>query len=113
MLPGGMNPKQMRTIMKRMGIKVEEINATRVVIECPDRKIIVEDPNVMLTKMPGSEMFQVSGNIVEEGQEVAVEISEEDIKMVAEQSGVSLDEAKAALEETNGDLAEAIIKLKG
>ena len=38
-------------------------------------------------------------------------IPDEDIEMVANQANVSEDEAKAALEDTNGDLAEAILKL--
>ena len=39
-------------------------------------------------------------------------ISEEDIKLVMEQAGVDYDSAKKALEETKGDLAEAILKLQ-
>ena len=34
-----------------------------------------------------------------------------DVEKVANQANVSEDEAKAALEDTNGDLAEAILKL--
>ena len=39
------------------------------------------------------------------------EINEEDIKTVMEQTGKSKEEAKSAIEDTNGDLAEAILKL--
>lgn len=43
--------------------------------------------------------------------EVAVEISDDDIAMVASQTGKSPKEARAALEKTKGDLAEAILQL--
>jgi len=39
-------------------------------------------------------------------------VTEEDVKLVAEQAGVSLEEAQRALEETGGDLAQAIILLQ-
>lgn len=117
MFPGGMNPKQMQMMLKKMGIKVEDIKAERVVIECLDRKIIIENPQVMLTKMPQQEMFQISGDVTEEEKEgpedVKTEITEDDVEMVAEQAGVDLKVAEEALEEADGDIAEAILKLKG
>jgi nascent polypeptide-associated complex subunit alpha len=62
--------------------------------------------------MPNQEMFQITGDIVEEEKEFEVTIGEDDIRMVAEQAGVSKDKAKKALEETKGNIAEAIMKLK-
>lgn len=115
MFPGGMNPKQMQVMLKRMGIKVEEIEAERVVIECADKNIIIEKPQVMLTKLPNQEMFQIMGEVTEEEKEegeVQIDITDEDIDMVAEQAGVSREKAEEALEETRGDIAEAIMKLK-
>ncbi len=115
MFPGGMNPKQMQTILKRMGIKLEEIEAERVIIECVDRNIIIENPQVLLTKMPSQEMFQISGDILEEEKDEGgeVEISEEDIAMVAEKAEVDKKKAEEALVETGGDIAKAILLLKG
>ena len=43
----------------------------------------------------------------EEGEE----INKDDIDLIVEQTGKTTEEAKKALEETNGDIAEAIIKL--
>ena len=40
-----------------------------------------------------------------------VEIPDDDVEMVASSAGVSKEDAKAALEESKGDLAEAIMKL--
>ena len=115
MMPGGMSPKQMQTVMKRMGIKVEEIDAQQVIIKCADRNIVIEEPQVMLTKMPNQEMFQISGTITEEeasDEPVETEISEEDVEMVMDQANVGKVQAEEALEESRGDIAEAILKLK-
>jgi len=116
MFPGGMNPKQMQKMLKRMGIKVDEIEAQRVVIEGVDKDIIIENPQVMLTKMPNQEMFQISGDVTEvdkdEAAEAEPEITDEDIAMVSEQAGVGKQRAEEALLETRGDIAEAILKLK-
>ena len=57
----------------------------------------------------------VSEEIQEESDEdidLNVEITEEDIKLVSMQTGVTPKEAERALKETNGDLARAIINLK-
>ena len=95
--------------MKQMGISQEDIDTKRVIIEKTDGdKIIIEPASVAKVKMQGQETFQISGEIKEEAGEV--KISEEDIATVAEKTGKTKDEARAALVET-GDLAEAILKL--
>ena len=109
-----MNPKQMKQMMKRMGIKVEEIDASIVVIHSPDKEIIIEDPEVSKTVIQGQEMYNImGGRVKEEEVEAKVDIEDDDVKMVAEQAGVTEDEAKAALEGAGGDIAGAIMKLKG
>ena len=94
--------------MKQMGIAQEEIDAKRVIIECEDKNIIIENPSVIKIKMQGQETFQISGEINEEGENTS---SEEDIKTIIEKTGCSEGEAKQALEDNNGDLAEAILSL--
>ena len=59
----------------------------------------------------GQETYQVTGKAHEVAIDEELVIPDEDIEMVANQANVSEDEAKAALEDTNGDLAEAILKL--
>jgi nascent polypeptide-associated complex subunit alpha len=112
MFPGGMNPKQMKKMMKRMGIQMSEVDAERVVIKCVDREIVIDNPQVIRSAVQGQDMFQVSGDVREEAGEVALDFSAEDVKLVAEQAGVSEAKAKAALGECGGDLAEAILRLK-
>jgi len=108
MLPG-MDPKSMAKVMKQMGIKQEEIEATKVTVELKDGgRLIVFEPQVLKIEMQGQTSLQVSGKMSEEQ-----DAGEDDIKMVMEAAGCSREEAQNALRETNGDIAEAIIRLKG
>ena len=108
MLPG-MDPKQMSKMMKQMGIKSDELEATKVTIELKEGgKLVVFEPQVVQIEMQGQKTFQVSGKVHEEQ-----DAGEDDIKMVMETAGVSREEAMNALRETGGDRAEAIIHLKG
>jgi nascent polypeptide-associated complex subunit alpha len=110
MIPGlgGMNPKQMSQMMRQMGIKTDEIKAVRVVIEKEDGKLIIDNPSVTQIDMQGQKSYQISGTVREE----AASPSEDDIKLVMESAGCSKEEAEAALKEANGDIAQAILKLK-
>jgi len=106
---GGVNPKQMQGMMKKMGISQEEISAEKVIIEKKDGNLtIIENPTIMKIKMQGEISFQISGEISEKSKEV--EISPEDIKTVMEKTNCSEKKAKETLEKTK-DLAEAILKL--
>jgi len=113
MMPGGMNPRNMKKLMKRMGIKSDEIDAEQVVIKCVDREIVIEEPSVVRTVIQGQEMFQIQGRVRESEQEASVSISQEDVNLVMAQAKVGEEKAIAALEKAEGDLAQAIIDLKG
>ena len=128
MIPG-MNPKAMRSAMKRLGIQQQDIEATEVIIKTADKEILIKNPQVAKVNMMGQETFQIVGNVEEHplekeqkikdfptsesGDSEEPEISEDDIRTVAEQAGVEKKKAKEALEDAKGDLAAAIIKLKG
>jgi nascent polypeptide-associated complex subunit alpha len=114
MMPG-LDPKKMQAMMKQLGIKQEEIDATRVVIEKEDGKIIIENPSVLKVKMQGQETFQISGDIIEESleEEAEEENMEKDIAMIAEKTGKDKDEIAIALEKNNGDIAATIMELSG
>jgi len=107
MFPGGMNPRNMGRMMKQMGIKNEEINASKVIIETDGKKLVFKNPSVQLMEMQGQKTYTIIGNPTIES-----EISEEDIKMVMEQTEVTKEEAEDALKESDGDIASAILKLK-
>jgi len=61
--------------------------------------------------MQGTTTYQVVGDI--RFEPAAPEVLKEDITMVAAQANVSEERAKEALLATNGDIAEAIIRLSG
>ncbi|VVB68519.1 Nascent polypeptide-associated complex protein [Candidatus Norongarragalina meridionalis] len=107
-----MDPRQMAKLMSQMGIRNESVDATRVVIEKADgSKIVVEPASVTAIDMQGQKSFQISGAVREE--KAGAEAHEEtDADLVVRECGCSREEAEKALAETNGDLAEAILKLK-
>ena len=111
MIPG-MNPRQMRQAMKRLGIQQEELDAKEVIIRLHDKEIVISNPSVSKVNMMGQETYQVVGEEHERSLSSEPDISDDDVLTVAEQAGVSEEEAKKAIEESGGDLAAAIMKLK-
>ena len=110
MLPG-LNPREMQKAMKRLGIKQEEIDALEVIIKTSDGNILIKNPHVSKVNMMGQETFQVSGDITE-AENDAPEINEDDIATVMDQTGCTKEEALESLEQSGGNLAEAILKLQ-
>ena len=108
----GMNPRDMQKAMKRLGIKQEEIDAELVIIKTQDKDLIIKNPHVSKVNMMGQETFQVVGDITEIGKDDKAEINEDDMSTVMEQTNCSREEALEALQESNGNLAEAILKLQ-
>jgi len=108
------SPRELERLMRRMGVKVTEIECEEVIFVLPDKRLVLKEPRVMVIEAQGERIYQVTGREHEEARESAgeVEVTEEDVKLVAEQAGVSLEEARRALEETGGDLAQAIILLQ-
>lgn len=105
--------RRARRMMKQMGLKMDEINdIERVILQGPKREIVIERPVVTSINMQGQKMYQVTGGKeTEQAFEEHVEIPEEDVLLVAQQAGVSMERAKAALEDAGGDLARAILML--
>ena len=110
-----MNKKQMKQMerqMKKMGMKMEDLNGvTEVIIRFEDKELIIDNPSVSRMDVMGQETYQIEGQSREVELEYEVEIPDEDVEMVANQANVSEDAAREALEECKGDLAEAIMKL--
>ena len=124
--------RQMRRRMQQQGIDMEPINATRVIIEGPENTLVIDQPEVVLMKQMGQEIYQIIGDAEEysvgevqigdteegEREEAIVEseaktvITENDIMLVAAQANVDKEEANAALIDSEGDIAKAILFLK-
>ncbi len=104
-------------MMQRMGMGLEEMpGVTKVTFSLKGKSLVIADPQVTIMKVSGQTMYQVVGEAVEEkteGAEVKLEVTDEDAQLVSAQAGVSLEVAKKALEASNGDLAQAIMMLKG
>lgn len=116
MIPGaGMNPKQLKQMqrsMKQMGMDMKDIKGvTEVIIKFKTKELVISNPKVNLMNFMGQDTYQISGKTKERETEVELIIPDDDVDLVATQTGVSKEEAHKALEETNGDLAEAIMRL--
>jgi len=105
------NQREAKKLMDRLGLNMKEIPSVKeVIIRTAEKDILIKNPAVSQVVAQGLQIFQVMGGVVEERQ-VSKSYSEEDVLLVAQQAGVSKEAARAALEETNGDLAMAILKL--
>jgi len=108
----GMNSRQAKQMMKKMGIQQQEIDAKQVIIKTEDKELIINNPQVSKVNMMGQETFQVVGNVEEKSLSSEPEISEEDVKTVMEQANVDEEKAKETIKKNNGDLAASILELK-
>jgi alpha-NAC-related protein len=124
--------RQMRRRMKTQGIDMDQIEATKVIIEGPEKTLVIEQPEVMLMKQMGQEIYQVIGEAeeystgdividekekieeIEQIEEVEAKptITENDIMLVAAQGNVDPKEAEAVLKDCDGDIAKAILFFK-
>jgi len=110
MFPGKVNPKKMKQMMKQMGMEMEEIEGVeKVVIYTPAGNYVFDDAQVVATTMQGVTTYQLTGEA--RFEEAVPEILDDDVALVASQAGATEEAARAALVETRGDIAEAILKL--
>ena len=94
--------------MKQLGINIKDIEGVEeVIIRTKDKEYIFRDVEVTVMEAQGQKTYQIIGNpeIKNRG------LPEEDIKLVMEKTGKSREEAEKVLKESNGDIAEAIMKL--
>jgi nascent polypeptide-associated complex subunit alpha len=111
-----MSPRNAKRMMQRMGMNMGEMpDVEEVIFRTADKEIVVENAQVAVLEMQGQKIFQVTGEVSEralETQEAKVAIPEEDVQLVADQTGKSMEDAKRALEASDGDLAKAILLLQ-
>jgi nascent polypeptide-associated complex subunit alpha len=121
--------RQMRRRMQQQGVEMDQIEATRVIIEGTEKTLVLEQPEVILMKQAGQEIYQIIGQAEERSSDVVAIMSDEeaeegdvlettptitenDIMLVATQANVDKKEAESVLNECNGDIAKAILFLK-
>lgn len=129
MMPGGMDPRKMKALMKQMGIEQEELRGViEVIIRTRTKDIVFKEPSVVEVRAQGTRTFQVVGKPEErapgastspaapgarpkEKEAEPSEFPEEDLRLVMDQAGCSREEALAALRASDGSPAEAILSL--
>jgi nascent polypeptide-associated complex subunit alpha len=104
-------------MMQRMGMNMNAVEDVKeVVIRTGSKDIVITEPEVSILEVQGQKMFQImGGQMVEKAPQRKTEepaVAEEDVRLVADQTGKSLEEARRALEESSGDLAKAILLLQ-
>ena len=128
MMPGGrVNERQMKMMMKRLGMTTEPIeNVEEVVIRTRDQEHVLKAPEVTVLTVQGVRTYQIVGESTVRPRTASAPRSgaeapssgparagppEEDVRLVMEQGGVSRAEAIDALEAAGGAPAEAILSL--
>jgi len=112
-----MNPRQMKAMMKRMGITQEEIaDVEEVVIRTRTKEIVLTGASVTSMTVQGQKTYQVVGEPKErprkhEETDDEAGVPAEDVELVMSQTGCSAQQARKALEECDGAPAEAILKV--
>ena len=134
---GGVDPRQVNSMMKRLGIDVQEIEGVQeVVVRTAGRDYVFRKASVSVMRAQGTETWQVSGEpeVVEKGAAGAApaqaedkgggaagaagedaggpSFTEVDVDLVVAQTGCSEERARDALAATRGDIAEAILRIK-
>jgi len=119
---GGMkiNPRQMQKAMKQMGIKQTSLDdVTEVIIRTKTNEIVLKGADVVCVEMGGSKSYQITGpetvrplgsDSVEDSAP-AVNFAASDVDLVMSQTGCDREKAVEALTATDGQPAEAILKI--
>jgi nascent polypeptide-associated complex subunit alpha len=105
-------------MMQKMGVKMDELpDVYEVIIKTPTKEIVIDSPTVTMVTVQGQAMYQVAGGTASESQPQTSSSSnapaDADVQLVAQQTGKSPEEARRALTEAGGDLARAILLLRG
>lgn len=99
-------------MLEKMGVDIEPLpDVKEVIIRTSSKDIVIKNPDVSEMKAKGVRVFQVMGVAIEERVIEVPKFTEEDVLLVAQQANVSKEVAAKALEESDGDLAKAILKL--
>jgi len=120
---GGMNPRKMEQMMEQMGIDVDEIDATEVIIRTEGgEELYFDDPEVTKMDARGQETYQVVGEPESreageleagDGEEASESgVPDADVDIVVQRTGASEAAARETLEEVDGDLAAAVERLE-
>lgn len=117
----GMSPRAMQKALGQ--IDTNEIDdVVEVIVKTEDEEIVLEKPEVTIMNM-GQEIWNIvpskvsrrplgSSSSSEPAEPKEVEIKESDVQIIVKNAGVSREKAIAAIKESEGDIAKAIMNLK-
>ena len=125
MMPGGrMNDRNVRMMMKRMGMTTEELeDVEEVIIRRRSEEVVLGNPSVTVVTVQGVKTYQIAGEPVVRPRgssptpsappapAAPAPLPEEDVALVMGQAQVDRPTAEAALREASGEPAEAILRL--
>jgi nascent polypeptide-associated complex subunit alpha len=102
----------MKQMMDKMGMSMESLEGVeRIVISTAKGDYVFDAAEVVAMTLQGVRSFQITGEPRFEAKAPA--ISDEDVRLVMEQTKAPEDKVRKTLTETKGDIAEAILKLTG
>jgi nascent polypeptide-associated complex subunit alpha len=105
------NDRNARRMMEKMGIDQKEVaNVEEVIIRTSTKDLVIRGANVSEVNFQANRIFQVASE-VEEVVKEAKKFSDEDILLVQQQANVPREKAMAALEQSDGEVAKAILLL--
>jgi nascent polypeptide-associated complex subunit alpha len=112
MFPGKVNPRKMKQMMDKLGMEMQSLEGVeRIVITTAKGEYVFDAAEVVAMTMQGVTTYQVTGE--PRFQAKAPAISEEDVRLVMEQTKAPEEKVRKVLAETRGDIAEAILRLLG
>jgi nascent polypeptide-associated complex subunit alpha len=128
---GGMDMRKMQQMMEQMGVEMDELDATEVVIRLESgEELYFDAPDVSNIEAQGQTTYQVVGEPTrrdgdggagtdaadtDEDAEAAAGgsgIPDADVELVAQRTGAGEEAAREALEAEDGDLGKAVERLE-
>ncbi|MFB5599624.1 MAG: nascent polypeptide-associated complex protein [Nitrososphaeraceae archaeon] len=110
MMRGG--NREMRRMLGKMGLEMSEMDGIEeVIIKTETKELYLIKPQVVEMKGKDSTIFQIIATDIEERQREIPSFREEDIILVMQQANVSKEKAIQALNDSKGDMAQAILSL--
>jgi nascent polypeptide-associated complex subunit alpha len=105
------NDRNARRMMERMGINQKEVpDVEEVIIRTRTKDLVIAGASVQEVNFQGNRVFQVAGEVEEVAKETK-KFSDDDIILVQQQANVTKEKALAALEQSDGEVAKAILLL--
>ena len=104
--------RNFRRMAGRMGMDMKEMpDVVEVVIRTSEKEIVIDTPAVSVIDSKDTTTFMVLTEGYEEREVEKPQFSEDDVEIVCLKTGVDKDRAAAALAESDGEVATAIVRL--